>query len=135
MAGAARLNCCHLGAFRVHPDTTMHHVSHFMQSHIRKVYACLAVTCHLRFWQHARGLLRATAAVTRGWNGYQNKSQHRKHTPSIAFRHLPPNSAIGFTVTATEGALFYLRAAVHRRGRQRGPPAKGSGTNMTVEAT
>ena len=35
-----------------------------MQSHIRKVYACLAVTCHLRFWQNERGLLRATA-VTR----------------------------------------------------------------------
>ena len=48
-----------------------------MQSHIRKVYACLAVTCHLRFWQNDRGLLRATA-VTRGWNGYRNKSQHRK---------------------------------------------------------
>ena len=43
MAGATR-NCCYLGAFCVH-HTTMHH----MQSHIRKVYACLAVTCHLRF--------------------------------------------------------------------------------------
>ena len=36
-----------------------------MQSHIRKVYACLVVTCHLRFWQNDRDLLRATA-VTRG---------------------------------------------------------------------
>ena len=56
-----------------------HAPSHFMQSHIRKVYACLAVTCHLCFWQNDRGLLRATA-VTRRWNGYQNKSQHRKLT-------------------------------------------------------
>ena len=39
--------------------------------------AYLAVTCHLHFWQNDRGLLRATA-VTRGWNGYRNKSQHRK---------------------------------------------------------
>ena len=54
-----------------------HAPCHFMQSHIRKVYACLAVTCHLRFCQNDRGLLRATA-VTRGWNGYRNKSQHRK---------------------------------------------------------
>ena len=46
---------------------------HFMQRHIRKVYACLAVTCHLHFWQNDRDLLRATA-VTRGWKGYQNKS-------------------------------------------------------------
>ena len=49
-----------------------HAPSHFMQSHIRKVYACLAVTCHLHFWQNDRDLLRA-AAVTRGWNGYRNK--------------------------------------------------------------
>ena len=41
-----------------------------MQSHIRKVHACLAVTCQLHFWQNDRDLLRATA-VTRGWNGYQ----------------------------------------------------------------
>ena len=50
-----------------------------MQSHIRKVYVCLAVTRHLHFWQNDRDLLRATV-VTRGWNGYRNKSQHRKST-------------------------------------------------------
>ena len=46
---------------------------HFMQSHILKVYVCLAVTCHLHLWQNDRDLVRATA-VTRGWNGYQNES-------------------------------------------------------------
>ena len=56
-----------------------HAPCHFMQSHIRKVYACLAVTCHLQFWQNDRDLLGATA-VTRGWNGYRNKSQDRKST-------------------------------------------------------
>ena len=40
---------------------------------------CLAVTCHLQFWQKDQEILRATA-VTRGWNGYRNKSQHRKLT-------------------------------------------------------
>ena len=64
-----------------------HAPCHFMQSHIRKMYACLAVTCHLRFWQNDRGLLRATA-VTRGWNGYRNKSQHRKLT--LEKKILPP---------------------------------------------
>ena len=39
---------------------------HFMQSLIRKVYACLAVTCHLHFWQNDRDLLRATAVTRRG---------------------------------------------------------------------
>ena len=64
-----------------------HAPCHFMQSHIRKVYACLAVTCHLHFWQNDRDLLRATA-VTRGWNGYRNKSQHRKST--LEKKILPP---------------------------------------------
>ena len=73
MAGAT-WNCYHLGAFCVH-HTTMHHVTS-CKATIRNVYACLAVTCHLRFWQNDWGLLRATA-VTWGWNGYQNKSQHR----------------------------------------------------------
>ena len=50
-----------------------HAPCHFMQSHIRKVYACLAVTCQLHFWRNDRGLLRATATITRGWNGYRNK--------------------------------------------------------------
>ena len=46
-----------------------------------------------------------------------------RHTPSIAFQHLPPNSA-RFSY-ATEGALFYLRTAVHRRGQR--PPGKRFG--------
>ena len=64
-----------------------HAPCHFMQSHIRKVYACLAVTCHLHLWRNDRGLLRATV-VTRGWNGYRNKSQHRKLT--LEKKILPP---------------------------------------------
>ena len=64
-----------------------HAPCHFMQSHIRKVYACLAVTCHLHFWQNDWDLLRATA-VTRGWNGYRNKSQYRKLT--MDKKILPP---------------------------------------------
>ena len=59
----------------------------FNKSNIRKVYACLAVTCHLHFWQNDRDFLRA-AVVTRGWNGYRNKSQHRKST--LEKKILPP---------------------------------------------
>ena len=47
-----------------------------MLSHIRHVLACLAVNCHLRFWQNYRNLVRATA-VTRGWNGYRNESAQK----------------------------------------------------------
>ena len=38
-----------------------HAPCYYMQSHIRKVYTWLAVTCHLHFWQNDQGLLRATA--------------------------------------------------------------------------
>ena len=64
-----------------------HAPCHFMQSYTGMVYVCLAVTCHLPFWQNDRDLLRATA-VTWGWNGYQNKSQHRKLT--LEKKILPP---------------------------------------------
>ena len=64
-----------------------HAPCHFKQSHICKVYACLAVTRHLYFGQNDRDLSRATA-VTRGWNGYRNKSQHRKLT--LEKKILPP---------------------------------------------
>ena len=50
-----------------------------MQSHIRRARVCLAVTCHLHCWRNDQDLLRDNA-VTREWNGYRNKSQHRKFT-------------------------------------------------------
>ena len=65
-----------------------------MQSHICRVHTCVAVTCHLYFWQNNRYLLRATS-VTRGRNWYRNKSQHRKLTlqkkilPSLLSRFEP----------------------------------------------
>ena len=59
----------------------------FMQSYIRRVHACIAVTCHLHFWHNDRDLLRATA-VTRWWNGYRNKRHHRKLT--LEKKILPP---------------------------------------------
>ena len=81
---------CHkklLPSRRVLSTPYNHAPCHFMQSHIHKVYVCLAVTCHLHFWQNDRGLLRATAVI-RGWNGYRNKSQHRKST--LEKKILPP---------------------------------------------
>ena len=49
------------------------------------VYMCLAVTCHLHFWRNDRDLLR----VTGEWNGYRNKSQHRRLT--LEKKILPPH--------------------------------------------
>ena len=36
----------------------------FIQNHIGKVHVCLAITCHLHFWQNGRDLL-CTTAVSR----------------------------------------------------------------------
>ena len=60
---------------------------HLIRSHIRRMYVCLAVTCHLHFWHNDFDLLHA-AAVTRGWNGYQKKSQRTKLT--LEKKILPP---------------------------------------------
>ena len=67
--------------FRVH-HTAMHQFTATLYSkpHTQGVHVCLAVTRRVPFWQNGRDLLRA-AAVTRGWNGYRNKSPHRKLTP------------------------------------------------------
>ena len=53
--------------------TYKHAPYYFMQNHMCKVHAYLAVTCHLHFWQNDRGLLRDT----RGWNGYRYKSAQK----------------------------------------------------------
>ena len=47
---------------------------------------CLAVTCHLHLLQNVRDFLRAIA-LTLGWNGYRNNSQHRKLTVK---KKIPP---------------------------------------------
>ena len=71
--------------------------------------------------------------VSYGKRGFPDSSRFQGfiHTPSIAFRHPPPNSA-RFSY-ATVGALFIsAQVSMQRRGQR---PPKGSGTNMTVEAT
>ena len=83
MTGAT-WNCCHLGAhsaYTIQPCTTSRH---FMQKHIRVVRACLAVTCHLQFWQNHQDLLQATVVQ---WANTE-MSQHRKLT--LEKKILPP---------------------------------------------
>ena len=80
MAGAT-WNCCSLGAssvYTIEPCTSLQSL-HSKPPEKCRVYACLAIICHLHVWQNDRDLSRATA-VTRGRNGYWNKSQHRKST-------------------------------------------------------
>ena len=77
--------CCHGKQLPSHRmfclrHTTMHQFTVSFYSKPRgRVQECLAVICHLHFWQNDRDLVRA-AAVTRGWNGCRNKSQHRQWT-------------------------------------------------------
>ena len=94
----------------------------FNKIHIRKVYACLAVTCHLHFWQNDRDFLRATV-VTRGWNGYRNKSQHRKST--LEKKILPPFQQ-GF-----EPATFQSRVRCSNHWAIPAPTAAGASQELT----
>ena len=102
MAGAT-WNCCCLCASSVYN----HAPCHFIQSHIHKVYACLAVTCHLHFWQNDWEYLHATA-VTRVWNGYRNKSQHRKLTQK---KKILPLLQQGFKPTTFRSQGMTVRTA------------------------
>ena len=74
---------------------------------IRRLHMCLDVTCHLRFWQNDRDLLRATA-VTRGWNVNQNKESAQKVDPG------EENSPIAPVGTRT-GDLSLTRPALYHR--------------------
>ena len=86
--GWCHVKCCRFGASSVYTIQSCTRLQcHFIQSHVGRMYVCSAVTCHMHFWQNDRNLLHATA-VTWGWNGYQNKSQHRKLT--LKKKILPP---------------------------------------------
>ena len=119
MAGAT-WNCCRLGAFCAH-HTTMSH--HFMQNHICRVHACLAVTCHLHFQQNDQDPLLAPV-VTQGWNGYWNKSQHRRLTPE---KKILPPLQLGLKPTT-----FWSQVQCSETHTELSQPAMQQGTNPEV---
>ena len=76
---------CHVKLLPYRPTFCVHHTRYnhalvysvyYIRGEIRRMHVSLAVTGHLHFWLFCPGSSRATA-VTRGWNGYRNKSQHR----------------------------------------------------------
>ena len=76
MAGAT-WNCCRLGArsvYSVQPCTSLQ--CDFMQIKPHMSGACV-FSCPLHFWRNGRELF---YVLTRGWNGYRIKGQHRKLT-------------------------------------------------------
>ena len=83
-----------------------HAPCHFVQSHIRKAYACLAVTCHLQFWQNDRDLLLATV-VTQGFTSGPGSGSW---TACFPLPHIP---AIALTQIHTHLRLRSLLARVH----------------------
>ena len=95
-----------------------HAPCHFMQSHIRKVHAWVAVTCHLHFWQNDRDRLRVTA-VTRGWKRIpkQESAQkvdpgEKKYSPRSSCWDSNPRS-FNHESSALTIALSYPRSQVH----------------------
>ena len=52
---------CHMKLLPSRRKLCVHHAT--MQSHIRKVYACLAVTCHLHFWENDQWRVHARLIV------------------------------------------------------------------------
>ena len=70
---AATTNMCHvklLPSWHVlctPYNHALYHITSCTATYIYMVYVCLAVTCHLHFWQNDWDLL-LTTAVTRGWD-------------------------------------------------------------------
>ena len=81
--------CCRPGDFCVHHNYNQapRHITSWLKSRILMVHACLAVTCHLHFWQNDLGLLRV-ASVTGEGETDMEMSQHRNFT--LAKKILPP---------------------------------------------
>ena len=95
-----------------------HAPCHFMQSHIRKVYACLAVTCHLCFWQNGWGLLRATAVASHP--SYKQKAltttkTNKKLTFLSSLMLLPATAKKKKIKNISECTLNYSSLACKRR--------------------
>ena len=70
-------NCCCLSASSVYTIQSFTSLQrHFIQSHIGRVcvFSCILPPAFLAEWPGS------FTAVTRGWNGYWSKSQHRKLT-------------------------------------------------------
>ena len=83
--------------YTVQPGTMSRH---FMQSHVRRVHTCLAVTCTFgRMTGIYYVLLRYQVGE---WNGYRSKSQHRKLT-------LDNNKNLPQVRPGLEPATFRLR--------------------------
>ena len=72
-----------LPSWRVLCTLYNHAPSHFMQSHIRKAYACSAVTCHLHFWQNVRDLLHATVSNSSGTDTGVDKKRVDDYTQCV----------------------------------------------------
>ena len=90
---------------------------HFIAHNVRRVCVYLyPATCHFR--QNERELLRATA-VTRGWNGYRNKSQYRKLTGGENSPAAPAGTQTG-DLSITGPALYQVAiAAPHNKKRKK----------------
>ena len=63
----------------------------FMQCHIRRVHACLFVTCHLHFWQNERDLLCATAVTRPTYQMWAIPVTKRVYLPTRYGLYLSPN--------------------------------------------
>ena len=81
---------CHVKLLMSRRKLCVHHSSlhcHFIRSHVCRMHVFGSNLPPVHFYQNDRDLLRATA-VTRGCNGYRNKSQYTKLTTKKKI--LPP---------------------------------------------
>ena len=90
--------------------TPYNHVPcHFMQSHISKVHECLAVPCHLHFWQNDQDLLHATA-VHRGGTDTETRAQIVDPALLQGFEHMTFQPRV--RCSTTEISLLHIQSCL-----------------------
>ena len=94
--------------YTIQPCTSL--PCHLIHSYIGRVQVCLAVTCHLRFWQNYRDLLCATT-VTRGCTLKADPRKKRKKIPPL-LRGLEPGTFRSRNPTLYP--LSYPRSPLHK---------------------
>ena len=102
----------------------------FNKIHIRKVYACLAVTCHLHFWQNDRDFLRATV-VTRGWNSEIRTGIFSKSVTLWTALQVPLWSKPHLVFRHKVYEIATQRSARYTHGRDCGAASKSARFNCT----
>ena len=103
---------CHMTLLLSQRKFCVHHTTMpLYQSHIRKAYVCLTVTCHLHFWQNDWDLLHATVTFTVECHFTSVQAEHKFINAYV--EHNFPNTEVEHNFTNTEFDFTNIEVKYH----------------------